>query len=229
MPVPPAQEQAWWVDIAFRKVDISAAVTAGRNEIVLSGVFGFDTELESLYLTGAFGVEGRRLKEEGRYNAQVFDRYSSEFRLVSLPASLAGSSDGSGLGVDLTACGFPFYAGRAVLKQAIWLPALNGRAILELDDLRAALAHVRVNGQHAGTVAWQPHRVDVTEVLQPGENQLEIELVGTLRNLLGPHHQAGGDGDMTGPGEFRDKSRWTEDTILAPFGFERLSLAVLER
>jgi hypothetical protein len=235
VPATPVREQAWWVDIAFRKVDISRAVCAGRNEIVLSGVFGFDTELESVYLTGAFGVEGKRLQEENRSNGQVFDRYAAEFRLAGLPARLAcshagqaGSSNAPALGVDLTAHGFPFYAGRAIVKQVLQLPALEGQALLEIEDLRAALAHVRVNGRHAGTVAWKPHRVDATAFLQPGENVIEIELVGTLRNLLGPHHQAGGDGDLTGPGEFRDRSRWTEDYILAPFGLGGVTLAILE-
>ncbi len=227
VPVPPLQEQEWWVDISFRKVDISAAVKAGRNEIVLSGVFGFDTELESIYLTGSFGVEGKRLREENRYNAQVFDRYAPEFRLDSLPKQVAAAQVHSGLAVDLTDNGLPFYAGRVLLKSILALPSLQGQAVLEIEDLRAAVAHVRLNGQPAGTLAWPPHRVDVTAALQPGENQVEIELVGTLRNLLGPHHQAGGDGDMTGPGEFRDKSRWTDDVILVPFGFAGVSLLIL--
>jgi hypothetical protein len=224
--LPPVQEQEWWVDIAFRKVDISAAVRAGRNEIVLSGIFGFDSELESVYLTGAFGVEGRRLREENRYNGQAFDRYAPEFRLVPLPGRLSPRPEGAGLGFDLTAQGLPFFAGRVVMKAEIELPSFAGQAFLEFDGLRAAVAHVRLNGSQAGTVAWPPHQVEVTGLLQPGPNQIEIELVGTLRNLLGPHHRAGGDGDLTGPGEFRDKSRWTDDYILVPFGFGRVSLGI---
>jgi hypothetical protein len=78
-----------------------------------------------------------------------------------------------------------------------------------------------------GVVAWPPHRVDVAAGLRPGENVIEIELVGTLRNLLGPHHLAGGDRAWTGPGQFRDKSRWTDDYVLVPFGFDGATLKVL--
>ena len=46
---------------------------------MLSGVFARDTELESVYLVGDFGVAGRRLKEENRFNGQVFDRYAPDF------------------------------------------------------------------------------------------------------------------------------------------------------
>lgn len=128
--------------------------------------------------------------------------------------------------LDLTAQGLPFFAGRVTLRQTVTLPPLSGRATLEIHDLRAAVAHVAVNGQRTGTVTWPPHRVDLGASLRPGENRIEIELVGTLRNLLGPQHLSGGDLAWTGPAEFRDKSRRTDDYILVPFGFSGATLIV---
>jgi len=189
-------------------------------------------------------VAGRRLREETWHNGQVFDRYAPDFRVTDLPDRVQAQDNPDGLSIDLTAQGFPFFAGRVALWQTIILPPLDGpvlpvlsvaegsrvegRVILEVQNLRAAIAHVRVNGQQTGTVAWPPHRVDITVGLRPGENVIEIELVGTLRNLLGPHHLTGGDLDWTGPGEFRDKSRWTDDTILVPFGFDGVTLVKFE-
>jgi hypothetical protein len=222
-----SQDAGWWTDTSFRKLDISAAMRAGRNEIVLSGVFARDTELESVYVVGDFGVAGHRLREENRYNGQVFDRYAPEFRLTAPPTSVQGKG-GSAVAVDLTAQGLAFFAGRATLRQTVTLPPLDGHTVLELHNLRAAVAHVRVNGQQVGTVAWQPHRVDVAEALVAGENTIEIELVGTLRNLLGPHHLNGGDLRWTGPKEFRDKNRWTDDYILVPFGLDGATLTTLD-
>jgi len=77
--------------------------------------------------------------------------------------------------VDLTAQGLAFFAGRATLRQTVALPPLDGRTLLELHNLHAAVAHVRVNGRQAGTVAWQPHA--------PGDG---VEQVGQLRPLDGP-------------------------------------------
>jgi hypothetical protein len=238
------KDVGWWTDISFRKLDISAAVRGGRNEVVLNGVFGRDSELESVYLVGDFGVTGRRLGEENRFNGQVFDRYAPDFRLTASPTR-ARAKGRNAVAVDLTAQGLAFFAGRVTLRQTITLPPLDGpfgyaprlargapqdrRTLLELRNLRAAVAHARVNGQQAGTVAWQPHHVDVTEALKEGENVIEIELVGTLRNLLGPHHLNGGDLDWTGPKEFRDKNRWTDDYILVPFGFDGAMLTTLDR
>ena len=217
-------DTGWWVDISFRRLDLGAAVRAGRNEIVLRGIFARDLELESVYVIGDFGVAGRRIGEESRQSGQIFDRYTPEFRIVALPECVQAKEYASGLSLDLTAETLPFFAGRATLRQTVRLPPFDGRVVLEVDGLRAAVAHVDVNRQRQGTVAWQPHRVDVTEGLRPGENVIEIELVGTLRNLLGPHHLAGGDGTWTGPTEFRDRSRWTDDYILVPFGIDGATL-----
>jgi hypothetical protein len=222
-----SQDTGWWTDISFRKVDISAAVQAGRNEIALSGVFARDTELESVYLIGDFGGAARKLREENRHNGQTFYRYAPEFHITRVPDHVQPSSKAGSPIIDLTAQGMSFFAGRATLRQAVSLPAFDGRAVLEIHNLRAALANVRVNGQAAGTIAWPPHRVEITSGLHAGENVVEIELVGTLRNLLGPHHLAGGDLDWTGPAQFRDKQRWTDDYILVPFGFDGATLKVL--
>jgi hypothetical protein len=218
----------WWTDIAFRKVDVSGATRAGQNEIVLGGVFARDTELESVYLVGDFGVQGRRLRRENRCNGQVFDRYAPEFRVVEVTDRVCPGEDADGLAVDLTAQGLAFFAGRVTLRQSVTLTPVSGRAVLDIHAPRAAVAHVRINGEHQGSTAWPPHRVDVTAGLRPGENVIEIELVGTLRNLLGPHHLNGGDLEWTGPGQFRDKNRWTDDYILVPFGFAGVGITILD-
>ena len=224
----PGEDDGWWTDISFRKVDISAPLRAGQNEVVLSGTFTRDSELESVYVIGDFGVAGHRLGEENRYHGQVFDRYGPDFFLTVPPEFVRARGKPGGLALDLTAQGLPFFAGRATLRQTVALSPSQGRAVLEIENLRAAIAHVRVNGQQAGTVAWPPHRVDVSGRLHAGENEIEIELVGTLRNLLGPHHLDGGDLAWTGPDQFRDKERWTDDYILVPFGFDGVRFKILE-
>ena len=100
--------------------------------------------------------------------------------------------------------------------------------ILEFEGLRAAVVNVRLNGHGCGSIAWAPHCLDITQGACAGKNLLEVELVGTLRNLLGPLHLAGGDPEYTGPGEYREKRLWTEDTILAPFGFDGVQIRILE-
>ena len=57
--------------------------------------------------------------------------------------------------------------------------------MLALPTIDAAtLAHVEVNGAQAGTVAWAPFEVEITEWVREGENEIAVTLVSTLRNLL---------------------------------------------
>ena len=53
------------------------------------------------------------------------------------------------------------------------------------------LAKARVNGREQGAILWAPYEVEITAALRPGANRVEIELVNSLRNLLGPHHYTG--------------------------------------
>jgi hypothetical protein len=221
-----SDDVGWWTDISFRKLNVSEALRAGENEVVLRGRFGRGMELESLYLVGDFGVSARRLGNENHCNGQVFDRYEPAFRLTDPPTRVRTPHKTGAPSVDLTARGLPFFTGRVRLRQTMTLPSPDGQATLEIQGLCAAVAHVAVNGEPMGAIAWPPHQLDVTQGLRPGPNEIEIELVGTLRNLLGPHHRAGGDREWTGPGDFRDQSRWTDDYILTPFGFDRVTLTI---
>ncbi|MBW7884537.1 MAG: hypothetical protein H3C34_18240 [Caldilineaceae bacterium] len=217
-------DAGFWVDISFRQVPLPFWLRAGTNEIVLAGVFGRDSELESIYLTGAFAVGATRLGEESRHNGQCFDRYAPRFVVTARESRFALPHTGTGRAVDLTQQGLPFFAGRLALRQSVEIPATMSSATLVFDDLRAALVHVRVNGVQVQTLAWPPYKVDITPYLHEGTNDLELELVGTLRNLLGPHHVRGGDLSWTGPETFRDQRRWVDEYILAPFGFAGVTI-----
>ena len=116
------------------------------------------------------------------------------------------------------------------------------KAFLVLPSLQAVVARVRINGQEAGAIAWAPYEVEITPFISTGPNAVEIELVTSLRNLLGPHHRPSGEPDqvwgdgwtgasppgrrdtklVSGPDwhEHRDDADvfWTDDYFLVPFG-----------
>lgn len=54
---------------------------------------------------------------------------------------------------------------------------------------RVQYMRVFVNGQKAGTLLFSD-TLDLSPYLHPGENVLELELMASNRNLLGPHHNA---------------------------------------
>jgi hypothetical protein len=60
-----------------------------------------------------------------------------------------------------------------------------------------------VNGQPATVIAFPPYRTDVSALIKPGMNKIEVNVIGSLRNLLGPHHNNPAQGFVT-PGSWRE-------------------------
>lgn len=54
-----------------------------------------------------------------------------------------------------------------------------------------------MNGRKAGIIAWQPYAFDLTPYLRKGRNRVEVQVVGSLKNLFGPHYSA--DKGIAGP------------------------------
>jgi len=73
---------------------------------------------------------------------------------------------------------------------------------------------VIVNGNEASILGWKPYRVDITKYIQDGRNSVEVEVVNSLQNLLGPHHYLPMEGLVT-PGSFYCK----EDVKFDKSGF----------
>jgi len=200
-----------WKDPNFTKVPLGT-VTAGRHSLVLEGkkvnnitepgqherVEDFlnhkPTEVETVYLVGNFSVSN-------------FDN-----RCFALKAPEAPQPE------DLTASGYPFYAGKARFETSFTSEA-NQRLVLELGHVKAADVKVYLNGKEIATLYWAPYAVELTEYLQEGENKLEVVAATTLFNLMGPGWISGIEEDKgVSPWTFVDFSRYTEKYTLIPFG-----------
>ena len=62
-----------------------------------------------------------------------------------------------------------------------------------MNDPHAVLVKPKVNDYPARSICWAPYEVEIGEYLRDGENLFELELVNTLRNMLGPHHRPEGE------------------------------------
>jgi hypothetical protein len=73
--------------------------------------------------------------------------------------------------------GAPAFAGPAIYRKRFTAPAVPAgkHVYLEISDVRD-YARVRVNGAVFEAQAWQPYRWDITASLQPGSNDLEINV-----------------------------------------------------
>lgn len=99
--------------------------------------------------------------------------------------------DGSGLSLAAAGWneqGLPFYGHGVRYRQRFEIAKPEGRYRVVLPQWSGSAAKVLVNGQLAGWIAWQPYACDVTEALRPGSNEIEVVVIGTLKNTIGPHH-----------------------------------------
>lgn len=212
------RDMGWWLDISFKKVEITGLLKEGINQVEMRCHFvgdleshlkkltpparaeerkqlRFGTELESIYVIGDFGVWRRN----GGF--------------------VIGKELGEAEVGDLVEQGLPFYCGSVRLSQKVSFVREGRRTYLVFDGLDAVVARVWVNGREAGVVTWRPYRVEVTDLLVDGENLIEVELYNSPRNLLGPHHHKAGDLYAVGPGSWSDERNWTDEYNFVPFGF----------
>jgi len=175
-----AMKDAWWLDKAFGKIDIADDARVGENTVTITASpFTIYHELEPAYVLGAFTLKGT----------------SSGFAIAG------GSEPGLKLG-SWKEQGRPFYAAGVCYKQAFNVTQLAGRYLVELDKWYGSVAEIIVNGKSAGYIAYKPWQCDVTDLIKSGGNTVEVVVIGTLKNTLGPHHAGTGLGSAW-PGMFQ--------------------------
>ncbi|MHC4087650.1 MAG: glycosyl hydrolase, partial [Planctomycetota bacterium] len=97
--------------------------------------------------------------------------------------------DDSGLSINgWNQQGYPFYAAGVSYTQTFKVTKPKGKYQVQLPHWYGSVAEVIVNGKPAGYIAYQPWQCDVTPLVKRGTNEIEIVVIGTLKNTLGPHH-----------------------------------------
>jgi len=159
-----AAKDSWWLDRSFGKMDITAVVRVGENRITLKAApFTIYHEIESAYILG-------------------------DFRLVALESGFAIVPQQPLKPGAWNEQGMPFYSAGVSYAQSFELTRPSGPYRLSLPKWYGSVAKVVVNGQEAGFIYSPPSELDVTRWMQAGVNRVEVVVIGTLKNTLGPHH-----------------------------------------
>ena len=159
-----AKKGDWWLDKAFSKIDITAAAKTGENIVrIKASPMTIYHELEPAYLLGDFALKPT----------------DSGF-VVTSPAPLK-------LG-PWNNQGHPFYAEGVSYTQQFNIPNPTAKYSIKLPEWYGSVARVTVNGKLAGRIHRQPWQCEVTDSIRKGKNTVEVVVVGTLKNTLGPHH-----------------------------------------
>jgi hypothetical protein len=78
-----------------------------------------------------------------------------------------------------------YYSGTAVYRNTFVLDEIPLKEMLyiNLGDVKI-MAEVKINGQRAGGVWTPPWQVDITNLVKPGENSVEVDVVNNWKNRL---------------------------------------------
>ncbi|MBN2577482.1 MAG: hypothetical protein JXB10_00635 [Pirellulales bacterium] len=164
-----ALKDAWWLDKAFGRIDLTQTAQVGENTVTIRArPMTLFHEIEPAYLRGDFNLKPA----------------ASGFVVVPPQPLTLGKTDAEGWNAQ----GHPFYSAGVGYREKFNLPELKGNYYVRLPRWYGSVARVNVNGELAGYVTHQPWQCDVTKFLKPGENEVEVVVIGTLKNLLGPHH-----------------------------------------
>jgi hypothetical protein len=130
--------------------------------------------------------------------------YTSGTTLTELGGDWALELNGKQLTTPLKSwedLGTPSFGGPAVYRKQFNLPALPAgkRVYLEIADVRD-YARVRVNGAVLEAKAWQPYRWDITNSLQAGNNDVQIDVFASSSGRGGPGGPPPGAAGAAAPG-----------------------------
>jgi len=84
--------------------------------------------------------------------------------------------------------GLPFYSWGVTYSKEFNIEKNGGTWKVSLGKWNGTVAEVSVNGQSATVIAFPPYETDITGLINTGNNKIEVKVIGSLKNLLGPHH-----------------------------------------
>lgn len=155
----------WWLDRSFGVFKAGAQLRTSKNTVTLScKPMNVHAETEPVYLVGEFSVVPA---EKG----------------WSIRPPVSPVQKGS-----WKQQGLPFYSWDMIYSNTFTVDSKSPYYEVGLDDWQGTVAEVYVNGEHAGTMVLPTDRIPVTDQIRAGENTVEVRITGSLKSLLGPHH-----------------------------------------
>ncbi len=161
-----------------------------------------DSELEAVYLAGNFRVDSDGAVEDhlardpwGGSGSGIGWGYDVDALRMYGDFRISRTSEAIDIGC-INTDGYPFFAGAMTVRREFELsPEECGRITRFSFRCRGFNSvQVVINGVDCGRVFWEPWQAAVPAgALRPGRNVIELRLVQSLRNMLGPHHLQSGE------------------------------------
>jgi hypothetical protein len=160
------QTGKYWIDKDFPQFAIGEFLKAGKNTITLKASrMHIFAELMPVYILGDFLVKPA----------------ASGFEITRGEISSLGSWRQEGL---------PFYSQKVAYSQNFNVKK-SSEAIfkVKLNKWNGSISEIWINGESAGVIPWQPDELDITSLLEEGENEIIVKVTGSLKNTFGFFYQ----------------------------------------
>ena len=208
-------------DIMFSECDITDAVKKGENEIAYSIDF-YEHEGVRFALFDPLATESLRnclYYDTSIENIYLKGRFSLDenyaINKISMPERISA----------IEKQGFPFFTGEFTIAGKYCYDGKGKRELSLKGDY--LVAKITANGKTADIILND--KTDITDLLNTGDNLIEISLKVSLRNLFGPLHY-----DKYGifPACFTFRSQWEKGTpddyvdnfVLSPIGVDTIKI-----
>jgi hypothetical protein len=134
-------------------------------------------EIEPIYLVGDFGakISRRRWVDDRIYTVR------SQPTVVAKPKTVDSE--------QLDKCGYSEFAGTLEISKTFTLAKGETNRYINLNGYGISTVSVTVNGQDVCVKMFPPYKIDVSEYLKVGKNEITLKISNNLRNMQGPLHK----------------------------------------
>ncbi|KRE98465.1 hypothetical protein ASG89_05545 [Paenibacillus sp. Soil766] len=183
----------WYLDRCMSTLKLPALIE-GENVLEILCAYTHDMEIENVFLLGDFAIDYNRC-------------------LIKEPNKLRFG--------DWCLQGYPHYCGSMVYHFDLDIGETDSkRTFLEIGPYEAVTLNLKVNGKQERSIPWRSAgTVDLTDDLVKGMNRIDIEVVGSPRNLLGPLHEIRTNQAWTDWWSYHSSGKeYTQEYNLHPYG-----------
>ena len=168
----------WWLDKSFGVYSVGSQIKKCVNTVELSvNPMNIFAEPQPIYVLGDFSVV-------------------PESKGWSISAPIDGLTLGSWKDQKQ-----PFYSWGVKYGKTYNITDLSGAYLVKLNKWNGTVAEVYVNGKKVGIIGYDPYHLNIAQYLKEGVNNIEVNVIGSLKNLLGPHYRKPSPGFVS-PGHF---------------------------
>ncbi|MBB5437390.1 hypothetical protein HDC92_001062 [Pedobacter sp. AK017] len=184
----------WWLDRSFGVFEIGNYLKPGKNSISLAvSPMRVYAEIEPIYILGDFNlvpaVKGWEITAAAPL---TFGPWNKQ--------------------------GLPLYGQGISYVKEFQVQTMGKEYAVKLKKWKGTVAAVKVNHVLAGIISSEPDELNITPYLKKGLNHVEIEVIGSLKNLLGPHHNKPLPG-LVDPGKWYNVKTYPSGNDYQTYGY----------